>query len=365
MNDWSCLIRSLHRPNFLSSVDIRHALTLPSTAMAVPMDADSALLAIQLLNDDVAGIQSALKGKHRDDEPDPQEFPWQAFLTELETYEQIASDEKMSLSIATAIAKDRDIIAEEVRQQNQAAQDRNYAVSLCGDDPQDRASLRSATPSIAPTEDVDDEYLAKLFANYVSLEEATNILRPGTADSGAPGSAGGALNHGARNAPTRQCIACQEETSLFDVAKVPCGHEYCRECLDSLFSTAAKDENFFPPRCCRQRIHLHTARMFLTAKTATNFVKMEREFSTPDRTYCSRPACSSWIPPERIQAETATCPVCLETTCTICRNHGHEGDCPFDEALRDTERLASELGWQRCYQCRRFVELEFGCNHMV
>ena len=50
--------------------------------------------------------------------------------------------------------------------------------------------------------------------------------------------------------------------------------------------------------------------------------------------------------------------------CAICKGALRVGNCPRDEAAQQELRLAQANGWQRCYSCRRVVELNYGCNHM-
>jgi len=63
--------------------------------------------------------------------------------------------------------------------------------------------------------------------------------------------------------------------------------------------------------------------------------------------------------------EQATCPDCSTVTCTLCKAASHRGDCPADTVLQQVLQTADENRWQRCYSCRRLVELDIGCNHIT
>jgi hypothetical protein len=167
--------------------------------------------------------------------------------------------------------------------------------------------------------------------------------------------------------PSRQtrCEACREEKLFFDVARAPCGHEYCRECLQQLFESSMTDNSLFPPRCCRSAFVLAAVRPFLTSALAKEFQQKELELSTPNRTYCCAPACSAFIPPRDIASDSASCKNCGMITCAICKNAAHDGDCPEDADLQKVLGIANDNGWQRCYSCRRIVELDHGCNHIT
>uniref|UniRef100_L2GEN1 Ibr domain-containing protein n=1 Tax=Colletotrichum fructicola (strain Nara gc5) TaxID=1213859 RepID=L2GEN1_COLFN len=53
------------------------------------------------------------------------------------------------------------------------------------------------------------------------------------------------------------------------------------------------------------------------------FRAKEVEFSTPNRTYCHQPTCSTFVPVEFIKNDIATCPRCVYKTCAICKGADH------------------------------------------
>ncbi|KAL3454437.1 hypothetical protein BJX65DRAFT_301077 [Aspergillus insuetus] len=162
-----------------------------------------------------------------------------------------------------------------------------------------------------------------------------------------------------------RCVACQDEVNVFDIATLPCGHEYCRSCVTELFELSLTNESLFPPRCCRATIDLDLARIFLTDELVQGYEKKKIEFETPDRTYCHSKTCSAFIPPAFIKRNVATCPQCRFTTCKSCKARAHTGDCPTDTELKSLLDIAKRQGWQRCFSCWRIVELLHGCNHIT
>ena len=119
------------------------------------------------------------------------------------------------------------------------------------------------------------------------------------------------------------------------------------------------DDTLFPPRCCKQPI------TFGGGVRIRSFESKLIEFDTPDRTYCSNQLCSAFIRVENILEEKATCPECSTITCTVCKSESHLGDCPADAGLQQVLAAAEEHRWQRCFNCRRVIELEVGCNHIT
>ncbi|EXF74349.1 IBR finger domain-containing protein [Colletotrichum fioriniae PJ7] len=152
------------------------------------------------------------------------------------------------------------------------------------------------------------------------------------------------------------------------VAQLPCKHNYCRDCLRTLFELSLTDESLFPPRCCKLPIPVDGgfARVLLSPKLVGEFRAKEIEFSTPNRTYCHRPTCSIFIPKEFIRGDVGTCPQCQYQTCTMCKGaeHGNQ-DCAQDTSTQALLEVAAANGWQRCSSCRRIVELDHGCYHMT
>ena len=144
---------------------------------------------------------------------------------------------------------------------------------------------------------------------------------------------------------------------------MPCRHEYCRDCLQSLFQVAMPDETLFPPRCCKQPSIPNRVRIFLTSDLIRRYKEKKIERDTLDRTYCAE--CSTFIPIVNAADERVRCPECELVTCTMCKGRAHMGDCPADRTLQEVLTLADEQGWRRCNGCKAVVELAVGCNHIT
>jgi hypothetical protein len=163
----------------------------------------------------------------------------------------------------------------------------------------------------------------------------------------------------------RQCIACLTDVSSLETMECPCSHIYCHKCVADLFKSAMIDESLFPPRCCGQKIPLKTTELFLPAELLKEYQERSLEYGTSNRTYCYISTCLAFIPPQCIQHDVATCKSCQCETCSVCKGPYHkDGDCPDDKETKDLLNTAAERKWQRCYSCRRMVELTTGCNHI-
>jgi hypothetical protein len=161
-----------------------------------------------------------------------------------------------------------------------------------------------------------------------------------------------------------QCVACEEQLPARDVILASCGHSYCGLCINMMFSAATTDESWHPPRCCQAtQIPTKHARRFLDPELEATFKEKTIEFETVNRTYCSNPECSIFIPPSEVYRNIAYCS-CWQETCVTCKAPAHSGDCPTDLELAEFLKYAKQSRWQRCYNCLSIVEKEGGCNHM-
>ena len=328
------------------------------------LDDETATLILQLQSRDIEELMSLKKGKGRNGDISDADLAVTIYQQELQSMSVILADRSMGKSLTRAVISDAAVLNESLAEENAAARDRVLAHSLA----------QGSGPSVAPEQttaayDQDDGYLARLAALYVpgwnndsaALEDKISSDGPPAAES----SAWAASRERTPSTTHRHCTACDLTKPLSDVCKTPCGHFYCQECIQALFELSATDETLFPPRCCRETIPLQSVKIYLSPAVVQTFEEKSIEFKTSKKTYCSRPACSSFIAADEINGERAMCRSCGTETCTICKNNAHDGHCPQDIATQQVLETAREQGWQECYKCRRLVELDVGCNHIT
>lgn len=290
-------------------------------------------------------------------------------------------DRRMGRSIARAVLQDDTVLREARAQENGAITDRLAASHLAR-----VGNIPHAAPLIDLTDDSDDVVITD-FARVNAATQQPDLVEIDPIATRPIRHHGHNLRSGATLCPQRSslgsmarlaqdkeslfgvgktCIACNDEVAYTSAVYAPCGHDYCKECAKQIFVNAARDEALFPPRCCRQPIPLAAVDVFLTPEFIRHFEEKSVEFQTSDRIYCAWPTCSVFIPPSDIDSEIAVCPKCGYWVCTMCKGPTHQGrDCPEDGALKNLIETARGAGWQRCYQCSRFVELSLGCNHIT
>lgn len=270
----------------------------------------------------------------------------------------------MAQSFMQAVISDAALLNEALAAESAASADRALAYRLAGVNAPPAAPEQTTAGGA-----LDDGFLARLAALYISGRNDQNEALEENADDGHSVGGESAAWAASRQKPLtavyRQCIVCDLKKPLFETFQTPCGHDYCQECLHTLFQLSVTDETLFPPRCCRQEIPFQSVKIYLSSALLATLELKSIEFKTSDRTYCSQPSCSLFIAPLDITGEQATCTTCGTRTCTICKNNTHDGDCLEDIATQQVLETARQQGWQRCYNCRRLVELDMGCNHMV
>ncbi|KAK4142439.1 uncharacterized protein C8A04DRAFT_38244 [Dichotomopilus funicola] len=333
---------------------------------------------------------NAPKGKGRAGQHDPRDdlsVAINAYRDELAARSQFLADQAMCRSMASAVDADAEQIQALVSEEQRSTRDRRMAFRMGGQPvPEDNRHDHTSAAAGA----VDDEVVERLRHLNISGSPSQSPVSFGFLQSHQTGADDDVMNSpessswAAQRRPahrtttaapkpikkmpaTRECIACTDRHPINNLTRSPdCGHEYCRDCIQSLFTSALTDESLFPPRCCGQPIPLDSCRTHLTATLAGQFQAKKRELDTPNRTYCHRPTCSTWVPPELIWNQVGNCLQCGRRTCVLCKGAEHVSrDCPDDPATQQVLQLAQEQGWQRCRACQKFVELNTGCNHIT
>ncbi|RMX87040.1 hypothetical protein D0867_15703 [Hortaea werneckii] len=343
---------------------------MPPLSKSYTMDLLFVELIIRLQLEHSQEMAGQSKGKQREGTFNDAELALRLYMEDIENTNTTLKDRKMAQSFAKSVMDDSELIEQVLKEEQQAATDREFAASLRNENGGTASFSRSDPPATAIKDPwQDNEILEKVAAIYMHTADMNYVATPAlTADDDsdaetiAESSAWAASRPHKDKPKTGHCVACGDDKDFFDIARVPCKnkHEYCRECLVELFRLSLTDESLFPPRCDGAEIPLNYVRIFLPPDLAKDFEAKYPELST------SPTGCAAWIPKSLINDDTniSTCPKCDKTTCAMCKALSHSGDCPEDEALQQLISIANAEEWQRCSECKRFVELNTGCNHI-
>lgn len=97
---------------------------------------------------------------------------------------------------------------------------------------------------------------------------------------------------------------------------------------------------------------------------AERYERLLLQRDTPQPIYCSQPDCSGFLGSmrdfvNRVRKD-ARCPECEVSTCVLCRNTGHGGDCDLGEL----EEVMQHFMIRRCPNCGQATMKNGGCSHM-
>lgn len=266
---------------------------------------------------------------------------------ELHSFSQNLSDRQLALRTSNAIATDQHIIADLQQQDVLCSRDRALALSLSEVEDESQNDLPHQAEQTS--DDAQVEAIRDVMSSLAQVSVSEDV-----------GSTSDLSNS------TGRCVSCFDTLGAPPLFLPSCGHEYCRKCLREMFLAATKDEELYPPRCCKQVFPPGTALRLLSYQELAAFSSKGVEFNCSSRIYCGDPTCSVFIPPWKIDNEEAKCPACALTTHAICKTLFSEGhECPSDEALQQVLNLGEDEHWRRCPQCRTLIELGQGCNHIT
>ena len=321
----------------------------------LPLDNATLSLILQLQIQDIEWLLKLQNGETREGEVSDEYLALATYHKELGLRCNTLSDRTMAQSLAHAVASDAILVNQYRTEEEVAATDRDLARRLEGNDMGAGYDQQPLSDTV-----LDEGFIDRLRRLYVGTPKGE-----GEKSEQECAEPSGTSIHAECSASRRRCIACDGDILAFETFRASCGHIYCTDCLETLFHLSTTDESLFPPRCCHRGISLQSVKTYIAPETCKLFEKKSIEFLTPDRTYCCRPSCSAFISQKAITSEQATCVECSSITCTVCKAPAHDGDCPEDIAMQEVLQLAQQQGWQRCYSCRRIIELNFGCNHIT
>ncbi|KAI1352820.1 hypothetical protein F5Y01DRAFT_324069 [Xylaria sp. FL0043] len=317
---------------------------------------ESLSLILSLQREDASQVRSTSKGKQVEGTLSDADLALQLYVEDLNR-------------ATVAVQTDTTLLLESEWQESVARCDREIATAQSAG----RSQRQIQMPDLNKLSVAEEQKWETLASKYIGGTDETKsdgsfydcIDMTSSETDGQPESASWAASRAQKKSPCRPCIACSDIKNVADLARAPCKHDYCGECLENLFRSAMIDESLFPPRCCHQDIPVDKNRLFLGDDLVEQFTQKSIELTTPNRTYCHQPTCSAFIPPKMIKDGIAQCPECKARTCETCKGATHAGDCPSDIGLQQVLELARQEKWQRCPKCFTMVELDTGCFHMT
>jgi hypothetical protein len=321
-------------------------------------DDEMAALALQLEEIEVQTLTD--KGKYAANSPPDAQMAFFAFQQEMIEHLRFLNDVKLAHSVARAVDADWPLIDMITQGDHQVVEDRRVALdmSTIDDDLEDPPNCAPTIQAIDCRSEFTD--LIERFLKEEDVDEDEEIV------------AGPSMSYADRQKvvltklplSTYKCVVCMDQFRLHQITRLGCGDRYCHDCMKQLIMRAARDEIYYPARCCRQPISLGLIEGHLSEQEAKIYDAAVVEFSTENRTYCHVNSCGAFIPPSQIDGDRGVCEECSTSTCITCKSTAHIGHCPEDPDLEATLALVAAEGWQRCRRCGLLVDLLSGCFHM-
>lgn len=167
------------------------------------------------------------------------------------------------------------------------------------------------------------------------------------------------------------CTCCYDDFPPKSLVRLPCQHNYCKQCFHQLVLSALQPEDRWPPKCCGVTPIDHTTILKNTPRALTNLYKEKRqEYSVPisQRYYCPAPDCGLFVPAARIDLpfRRARCKA-KHVTCMECGRAAHKDavECPRNADMEElVQGVARRAGWRRCHRCGTMIEHSTACRHI-
>ncbi|ODM17367.1 hypothetical protein SI65_07042 [Aspergillus cristatus] len=304
------------------------------------MDEASQAAIITLLLHDTEDIFDASIDTHVDSDLQLALSLWQE---EIDNYANVAEDRRIAERIASAPRRgrgNRTVVRGRGDERATASWRRLAAgkeVDLLGSDPPAQAQAKSSEKSVAPQKQPELE---------PEPEHERDPPKPN---------------------PLR-CISCSEIVAPDTAIKTPCSHHHCRTCVLKLVQLLLENETTFAPQCCHTEIPLTLLQPIFDSEPdiKRQFDEKVTYHNDSNRTYCSNSTCVRYLGPNTKSPGTnmGYCVGCLRWTCVTCqKTHVPWMGCQFGD--EEVLQWVKEWKWQQCLQCKHWVELEAGCNHVV
>jgi len=234
--------------------------------MAASEDATLKLI-LRLQIEDLDAIARTEKGNAREGHVTDNNLALQQYRDELYAQLSLLSDRQMAQSISQAPTSDaailrnnevlealgisrRDIARRIARLNNETRAESGAPQAMRAESTITSVNNKNNNNSI----DYDfDEHIAKLrllrasyMANVQNVQ--SDDQKPLVYSNEVEEAAGPSSDHPIRPShdETGRCVSCHEDKVFFDVVRVPCGHEYCRDCLKELFQAIQFLQRGFP-----------------------------------------------------------------------------------------------------------------------
>uniref|UniRef100_A0A7S2S2E0 RBR-type E3 ubiquitin transferase n=1 Tax=Mucochytrium quahogii TaxID=96639 RepID=A0A7S2S2E0_9STRA len=168
--------------------------------------------------------------------------------------------------------------------------------------------------------------------------------------------------------PVRTCGICLEET-VGNECPLSCDHFVCAECFVNYLRHGMGDVSQFPLKCpshisgCEETITLEQAIPYLTPKEVNVFKDRSTQACIQSAglqlVYCPEKSCGAANELVHGLSDSAT------LSCAYCGLVFTNPKVAEQQDQGGVDKLAEREGFQRCPECKKWIEKSEGCNHMT
>ncbi|KAH3758651.1 IBR domain protein [Pelomyxa schiedti] len=176
----------------------------------------------------------------------------------------------------------------------------------------------------------------------------------------------------------QNCPLCLDDVDVDEMHTLSCGHSYCRQCLARYFQELINSKQLpisCPDPSCKREILEKDIELLIPRELVEkmqNFLLDCTFERNRDYSCCPSPDCGYVFIYEEGDPIDFTCPKCHKRYCLRCRVEMHAGQ--TCESYQQWAKMNSKdtfnnfvkgAKYKQCPQCRCWIELAKGCNHMT
>lgn len=168
------------------------------------------------------------------------------------------------------------------------------------------------------------------------------------------------------------CGVCYIIHAAETMLTLPCGHEFCSECVKGYLCNEISEGRVLNIRCCQAECEFKfedsIIECILDKYMYGKYIQFKRNKeveSDPNSRWCPNPKCGQVITREDLSTYYLQCKACSTEVCFSCKETWHPGLLCEEAVDKAYEEYAKGKDIQKCPKCKVRVEKESGCNHMT
>lgn len=168
------------------------------------------------------------------------------------------------------------------------------------------------------------------------------------------------------------CNICYTTLTPHLVMKLPCGHLFCRNCIKAYLTIEITEGRVLRIKCCdsecKHELNDMTIQDVIEMDLFNKYKKFKRTKeieADPSAKWCPNSLCGAVVYSDNILGQYLKCNLCETEICYLCNEEWHPKKSCEQASDINYQAWARGKNIQQCPKCRRRIEKESGCNHMI